>query len=227
MSLGEKVRAMVENMMFSAQVTSARDGWINDIFTAEDDPGLVAAIDVELGKNVGKINNQQARMSGQKNAHVKAYGKFMQQGAGPPGGKRGMPFVKDAMEFLANPQAKFVKMATNLFKDLGRAIPIIGPLIVAAFAVPEIAKQITKLVTSRGWYFDMTFRKNLDTLVNRLRPLEQQQSIRAGFTQVIFTSRAGTPYERDAYNTYIEVNNSDRQSDLFWSIRDPYGIAIP
>ena len=225
MSLGQKIRDMVEGMMFSAQVTSARDGWVNEIYTAEADPGLVAAIDVELGKNVGKINSQQAKVSGQQNAHVKAYGKFMQQG-GPPGGKKGMPFVRDAMLFLANPKGQLVKMVTDLFKDLGRAIPIIGPLIVAAFAVPEIAKQITKVVTSRGWYFDMTFRKNLGTLINRLRPLEQQQSIRSGFTQVIFTSRAGTPYERDAYNTYIQVNNADRQSDLFWSIRDPYGIAV-
>ena len=51
MSLGEKVRALVEDMMFRAQVTSASEGWVNHIYSTEGDPGLIAAIDIESAKN--------------------------------------------------------------------------------------------------------------------------------------------------------------------------------
>ena len=147
MSLGEKVRALVEDMMFRAQVTSASEGWVNHIYSTEGDPGLIAAIDIESAKNTKQTVEGDKTNTKNQDAHVKAYGKFMRES--DPANQKGMPYVKEALEFLSNPSGTFFKMATNLFKDVAKIMPLVGPIIIAAFAVPEIAKRITKLVTSR------------------------------------------------------------------------------
>ena len=128
--------------------------------------------------------------------------------------------AREALNFLVDPQryiARFVtskKFLNNTGKSLGLKGGNITNMVKAGGIIAAIwfvlnsrpfIERITKMMTKRGGIFDKTFRNKSNTLQNQLRTREQQQSIRSGFTQVIFTTNAGTTDPRDSYNTLYET----------------------
>lgn len=109
--------------------------------------------------------------------------------------------------------------ATSIMKAAG-----IVTLIFAILMSRPFIERITAMMTKRGGIFDKTFRMKTNTLQNSLRTREQQQSIRSGFTQVVFTTNAGTVDPRDAYNTYEQTIHDEVRLTNLRNIRVPGNI---
>ena len=232
MSVGQTISELIRDMMFSAQVTSARDDWVNEIYTAETDPGIVKAIDDELKKLGG------AQKPKQQNAHVKAFQSNQQHKSGLYQllvNQFGVQGANNAIMLLKNPIGAVAKVVTskNLLgaagmskKTLGNVAKGAGILAIVWFVLnsEQFIRRLTRMMTKKGGIFDKTFRNNQNTLQNQMRTREQQQSIRSGFTQVIFTTNAGTTNPRDAYNTYEQTVHDEIELINLRNIRSPGNV---
>ncbi len=219
MGLGADIRKLIEDAMLSAYIVSPRFDDYKITSMKIGDLGLENAID----EQVKKTSKQEGKGDLQGNDKTGLVDPLKSDSIMQHLKKLGVDNPKAATGLLLHPEATIEKGVISAFQRRPNALgfAMIPAMIVAVFAIiPEIIKWLT----GRGGIFDLTFRDDLTTLVNRYRTIEKQQGIRVGFNQVIFTSRAGTPYERDSYNTYVQVNEGNRQADLFWSIRDPYGV---
>ncbi len=169
-------------------------------------------ISIKIPIEVG-LQGEDQITGGQQNQHVKSYNAMNKINEGKKGTLLEM-LEKDlgaskgaqALGYLRNPQAAVFNILGNFAK--------ISPLIAAVLALPQIIELISTLLFSKGGPFDRTFRNTVNTLNNQFRNREQQQSIRSGFTQVVFTTNAGDTSPRDAYNSYEqkETNTADFQN---------------
>ena len=156
----------------------------------------------------------------------------------------GVVRARQAMQMLANPQKAIGRIvlskgllqganagaaragiagmsAGTMMKGAG----VIG-LILLVINSRQFIEAITKMMTKKGGIFDKTFRNKTNTLQNILRNREQQQSIRSGFTQVIFTTNAGTTDPRDSYNTYEQTIHDEVRLTNLRNIRS-VGNVVP
>ena len=149
--------------------------------------------------------------------------------------------AREALSMLIDPQRYIARFVTskNFLKKTGGTLGLkggnlgkmakAGGLIAAIWFVLNsrpFIERITQLMTKKGGIFDRTFRNNQNTLQNQFRTREQQQSIRSGFTQVIFTTNAGTTNPRDSYNTYEQTVHDEVELINLRNIRTP-GNNVP
>lgn len=242
-SAGQAIKKLITQMMEGAKIDSAArldTGWINRVLTIESDPGLVKAIDDELGGSQG-FGKEPAKLRS-KEQMEKRFRDFMKStetkavtGAIGGGGlmsllakEVGVSQARSAMMMLRDPKRMIAK--TVMSKRFLRGTTILGQgttgfgnltpssmikaggilaLIWLILNSRPFIEAITKQMTKRGGIFDKTFRNKTNTLQNQFRTREQQQSIRSGFTQVIFTTNAGTVDPRNSYNTYEQTVNNE------------------
>ena len=107
----------------------------------------------------------------------------------------------------------------------GLATQIISkfPILGSIATLPSLMIAINKELQKRGGLLDATFRDNVDTRVDVLRLAQEQQAIRAGRAQQIFTSSFTTDAV-DAFNTYNEFNDNQRELELKYAVRDVTGV---
>lgn len=223
MTVGTRIREMIEDAMLSAYIVSPRFDDYEIASVEIPDRGLENALDQEIeilveGAPAGNTSNAQL------DAHVKSYGKHKAQESLK---ELGIRHSKKALNFLQGPKEAVIGEITNYFKDFARSLPLVGPLVVAALGLPQVAKKLTEIMARRGGPIDVTFRRHATTMANELRTVNSQQEIRSGFTQVIFSSRAGTPYERDTYNSYVQKDSNQQEFESSWEIRDLSGVYVP
>lgn len=97
------------------------------------------------------------------------------------------------------------------------------PILGSIATLPSLMIAINKELQKRGGLLDATFRDNVDTRVDVLRLAQDQQAIRAGRAQQIFTSSFTTD-AIDAFNTYNEFNDNQRDLELKYAVRDVTGV---
>ncbi len=248
-SAGQAIKELITQMLNGAQITSAREDWINHVFSLESDPGLVKAIDEQIGTKTTTA----LRTPAQVEKRFRDFMKSIEPAAkGAASGTLasllvqhlGVVQARNAMMMLANPQKAIAGVITSkkLFQgiNIGAKVAGIGKmspgtmmkaggiiaLILLVINSRAFIERITQMMTKRGGIFDKTFRNKTNTLQNILRNREQQQSIRSGFTQVIFTTNAGTTDPRDAYNTYEQTVHDEIRLTNLRNIRS-VGNVVP
>lgn len=220
MTAGLSIATLIRVMMETAYIKSPRfDDY--KILSMDIDPGLVKLVNDDLNKLGGQGKGKGASGK-QQNLHVKAFQK--QQGQHKSSlyqmlvGQFGVQGANNAMMLLKNPLGAVGKILTskNLMgaagkgkmKQIAKGAGILA-LVWFVLNSEQFIRRLTRMMTKKGGIFDKTFRNNQNTLQNQFRTREQQQSIRSGFTQVIFTTNAGTTDPRDSYNTYEQTIHSE------------------
>ncbi len=228
MSVGWKIKELIENMMKSAYIDSPRfdDYKIQD---TEIDPGDVNDID----------NALEAAIKG---------GPVKDQASGKPTapGKTGLSLDELKVKLLLEKTPKKATLAdiitdafgaetaTVIFAFFRNPLNFIIGLVTSPAGIAAIAsavvfaagKMMMDELTRKGSIFDRTFKNVIDNRVEVLRTRELQQRLRVGFgegSQLITTTNAGTTNPRYAFNSH-NINNTDqmRANELF-SIRNPSG----
>ena len=214
MSLASAIRQFIEEMMKSASITSASPNFINRVVAFEwfgETSNFEEVIRSEV-KNI--VTSEQQKGVAQGGAIQKGTLKKVLET------DLGVSKAREGMSILQNPQGAVLSQLAKL----ARAGGPLGAIIIAALAVPEVTKQIINMLTRQGGHFDLTFRDRIDDLTNALRAKDQQKQIRSGFTQVIFTTRAGTTDPRDSYNTYQQKDEAEANLERDWAIRNVLGV---
>ncbi len=224
MGLGDSVHKMIERSMLSAYIVSPRFDDYKIEAIQDSDKSIEMEIDdfVKLEKG-GKEPTKQKQYA----SHVQAFEAQLEsarkQNILPElfNSHFGTSAGSAALRFLSNPKSAAIRMMTGLGKG-GIATGTLG--ITAALAAMGDPNSRNHPLWGVGKPFDRFFKENADELNNVLRSKETQKQIRDGFLQVIFTTRAGTPYPRDSYNSYVEKNQNEAQFERQWEIRNVYGV---
>lgn len=124
------------------------------------------------------------------------------------GSKLGTDKLDNLLSFGKNP----VGFMTNLF---ARQLPILGGIL----AVKDIVQFVIGELMKPGGPLQVNFRDIISTRLDAFRDKMVQQEILSGFTQVIYTTRAGTTNPRSAYNSFELFNNDKETLEDDFSIR--------
>ncbi len=220
MSIVDVVRQMIENALFSAAITSANPVHVNVVRSIDINPqDYEALIQAEIRRAVEDAIGSGGGPAGSSPIKAKK----------PPKGMLfqilaqdlGLSKARTASSFLSDPKAAVTPIVGRILKGGGAA----SAIIMAAIGSYPILIYITKQLTKRGSFFDLTFRAIIDNRVNVLRTRESQQEIRRGIegkSQVILTTRAGTVDPVFSWNTYEQINNNELEFEKIRAIRSVF-----
>ena len=221
MTIVDVIRQMIEDALFSSAITSASPGFVNVVRSLDINPSdYEAVVQAEIRRAVEDAVGIQGGPAGSSPLRAKT----------PPKGMLFQMFIQDfgglgkarqAMAFLSDPKAVIIPIVGKLFRAGGAGAGILT----AALASYPIIVFLTKQLTKRGSFFDLTFRNIIDNRVNVLRTRESQQEIRRGIegkSQIILTTRAGTVDPVFSWNTYEQINNNELEFEKIRAIRSVF-----
>jgi len=219
MTLVDVLRQILENALFSMNITSAggdspKINYVRDVdINPEEYDQLIKA---EIRTAVKEVQAE-----GESGSPLKP--------KKPPKGMLfqmlerdlGLGAARRAVSLLSDPTGIVTPIVGKLMKGGGAATT----MFMAALASYPILRFITKQLTKRGSFFDLTFRNIIDNRVNVLRSRESQQEIRRGIegkSQVILTTRAGTVDPVFTWNSYEQINNNELEFEKMRAIRSVF-----
>ncbi len=237
MTLAQEINEMIRFVMLNLKITSANPTFTNTVkdIIGFQERDLTPALREEVEKIVKDLG-QRGQVSIGGNIPGKVTKGMEWLGSTPEiGGAKvpkgmlkkilerdlGVGKAREALNFMINPQA----MIGGQIGKLARGGGPLGAAILLALAAPHIITALTKMLTRRGSFFDLTFRNIMDNRINALRTRESQQEIRRGIegkSQVILTTRAGTVDPVFSYNTYEQINNNELEFEKIHQVRSVF-----
>jgi hypothetical protein len=113
-----------------------------------------------------------------------------------------------ALSFLRSPKDFILTLFT-------KQLPVLAGL----NQFVSIIKDIIVLLTEPGMPLDVYFKNTITTLVNPLMDKVVRKNVQLGYTQEIFTTKAGTFNAREAYNTFSEYEKNKDVLNQQYAIR--------
>jgi len=238
MTLSYRINEMIRFALLSSKWTSANPTFTNTVKpgTVFQQVDLIRELEEDVKRIVGDLDRSRGPVSIGGNIPGKVTKGMEWLGSTPEiGGAKvpkgmlkkileadlGVSKARGAMGFLINPQASLIGGINRLTRGGGP----MGAAIILAIAAPHMIKAITKMITRRGSFGDLTFRNIIDTRINALRSRESQQEIRRGIegkSQVILTTRAGTVDPIFSWNSYEQINNNELEFEKLRQIRTTF-----